>query len=274
MTDKFPKQLLGTGVSAPKEFDQLKSVVNAALKSGIWGFDTAPSYNSEKMLSEVLRESLLEMNLEREDIFVQTKIDAWQMQKGEKEIKFSVEKMLNEMKMDYIDSLLIHWPVPEYLDDTWKSFVDMRKGKMVKHIGVCNVRMRQLLKFMENDYIPEIVQIERNPLLTFMDEVDFCQKNNIEVQAYSPLCKMNEKISSSEFLMELSKKYRKSIGQIVLRWHIDTDVSPVFTSTKPERIKEYSEIFDFHLNNDEIDRINSLNINYKMYLEAWSCPGF
>lgn len=272
--DNFPSMFFGTGASAPKDAGQLKAIIKTALKNGIMGFDTAPSYKSEVLLAEALKEGMKENNISRDDIFIQTKIDAWQMQKGAVEVKNCVEKVLIDMGLDCIDSLLVHWPVPEYFDATWKAFVDMKKQKMVKYIGVCNVRKRQLLSFLNYDVMPEIVQIERNPLMTFVDEIKLCKQNNIFVQSYSPLCKMDNRIAESPVLYDLSHKYSKSIGQVVLRWHVDTGVSPIFTSTKAERVNEYSKIYDFSLTSDEVEKINGLNENYKMYLEAWACPGF
>lgn len=185
-----------------------------------------------------------------------------------------VEDALKKMKIDYIDSLLIHWPIPEYLDNTWKSFVRLYESGIVKKIGICNLRLRHLEKIVKYKFVPQIIQIERNPLLTFEKEVDFCICHGIEVQAYSPLCKMDKRIRDSIVLKDISKKHNRNIGQIVMRWHLDTGVVPVFTSTKPERIREYAGIFDFSLSGEEIKAISALNENYKMYLESYLCPGF
>ncbi len=272
--ENLPKILFGTGASAPKNIESLKTVVKTALKNGIYGFDAAPSYKSEKVLSDALKEGMQEYGVCREKLFIQTKIDAWQMQMGAKEVRKSVEKAMTDMDISYLDSLLVHWPVPEYFEETWKVFSKLKEEKLVNYIGVSNVRKRHLEKMVRQDTPPQIVQIERNPLMTFEEEIDFSLSQGIFIQAYSPLCKMDKRIAQSAELLHLSQKYGKSIGQIVLRWHIDTGVAPVFTSTKPDRIKEYSEIFDFSLSGDEIEKISDLNENYKMYLEAWACPGF
>ena len=134
--------------------------------------------------------------------------------------------------------------------------------------------MRQLKQIANYETPPEIIQVERNPLRTCEDEVNFCLTHNMIFQAYSPLCKMHPKLRDSVLLKNLAEKYNKSIGQIILRWHLQTDVTPVFTSKKSSRIKEYSRIFDFDLNDDDITKILSLNINHKMYLESVACPGF
>ena len=84
---------------------------------------------------------------------------------------------------------------------------------------------------------------------------------------------MDERIKDSEVLKEIAEKYDKNVGQIVLRWQLDTGVAPIFTSRKEYRILEYADIFSFHLNKDEIKSIETLNQNYKLYLESFQCPG-
>ncbi len=265
--------IFGTGVSSSKDYDGLKQVIRAAVESRILAFDTAPSYGTEEVLGRILKELSDEMVIDRESLFIQTKIDAWQMQESDGNISKYVESAMKKLGVDYIDSLLIHWPVPEYFNTTWESFVKLRRAGAVRKIGVCNVRLRHLKQFAAFDYVPDIIQIERNPLRTCGKEIDFCLEHGIEVQAYSPLCKMDERLRDSGILKKVSQKNGKSLGQTVLRWHIDTGVTPVFTSTKPQRVGEYAGIFDFKLSDEDICKISSLNIDYKMYLESMLCPG-
>ena len=269
---KIPSLILGT--YKYKNYATLKEIVNASIKMGIIGFDTAPSYKTEKILGRIINESLYEFDKKREEFFVSTKIDAWQMQDSDGEIERYVDNILKYLEMDYLDQLLIHWPIPEYFDKTWKSFIKIfNKGK-VKVIGVCNVRERHLLKLMDSEIIPMVVQNERHPLRTDEDTFKFCRDNKIIYEAYSPVGQMMEQISNSQTLQKLSSKYDKSIGQIIMRWHIDTGSIPVFMTTKPQRIKEYTEIFNFSLANEDVHIISSLNTNYKIFLESLACPGF
>lgn len=272
--NSFPKLLFGTGVSSAKDIYTMEQVINSALEGGIVGFDTAPSYKSEVLLSAVLHKIFSKKEIMREDVFIQTKIDAWQMVEGKDNVKKHAKSALCAMTLEYFDSLLVHWPIPDNLEDTWQALIELKEEGIVKHIGICNVRERQLNILLRQEYIPEIVQIERNPLLNLNKEVELCLKNGVAVQAYSPLCKMHPLIANSKCLEDLAMKHSKSIGQIVLRWQLDTGVAPIFTSKNPSRVKEYSELSDFSLSKEEITKINKLNINYKMYLESWACPGF
>lgn len=267
------KLIFGTGASSSKDYDGLKRVICSAMENGIYSFDTAPSYGTEAVLGRILRELTDEMGVDRETLFIQTKIDAWQMQESDGNISKYVGSAMEQLGVNYIDSLLIHWPIPEYFDKTWESFIKLRKNGIVRSIGICNVRLRHLKKYVESGDVPDIIQIERNPLRTCEKEIKFCHEHGIKVQAYSPLCKMDERLRDSKILKTVSQKYGKSPGQIILRWHIDTEVTPVFTSTKPERVREYAGIFEFRLSEEDIKKISSLNIDYKMYLESMLCPG-
>lgn len=264
--------IFGTGLSSCKDYDGLYLVIKAALENGIYGFDTAPSYRTEEILGSVLNRCINELQINREQLFLQTKIDPWQMKDGN--IKIHVESALEKMQLSYFDSVLIHWPVPEYLESTWNELAELKNCDIVKKIGICNLRTRHIIQVLNYTCKPDIIQIERNPLRTCMDEVKVAQSVGIEMQAYSPLCKMDERLKNSEILNDLGKKYNKNVGQIILRWHLQTGYIPIFTTTKVSRVKEYTDIFDFELTIDEINDITALNVNYKIYLESCICPGF
>ena len=265
------RMMFGTGASSAKNLEGLYSPVESALRSGICGFDTAPSYGTEDVLSKVLKRAMQENGISRESIFIQSKIDPPQMQAGR--IEEDLIELLKRMELDYLDSLLVHWPVCEYMDRTWSAFVRLKERRLVRYIGICNVRTRQMRDIMAYPVKPDIIQIERHPLRVCNEEIEICKNNGWIVQAYSPLCKMCSGIRESAVLKEIARKHGASIGQVVLRWHIDSDVIPVFTSTKDGRVKEYAAIKNFSLTDEEIDRINGLNQDYKMYLESLVCPG-
>jgi len=262
------------GTYKHKNFASLKKITKTCIDCGIIGFDTAPSYQTEKILGKVLRECLSELQKKRQEIFIATKIDAWQMQDTNGIVIGYVDKVLKEMNLDYLDQLLIHWPIPEYFEKTWENLICIHKSGKAKVIGVSNVRERHLLKLMNCRMIPMVVQNERHPLRTDDNTLKFCKRNNIVYEAYSPVAQMNEGIRNSEVLQELSIKYNRSIGQIIMRWHLDTGSIPVFMTKKSGRIKEYSTINEFQLNFEDISVISSLNIDYKIFLESEGCPGF
>lgn len=260
-----PNMVIGT-YKMPS-FEVMESVVHCCFENNIAAFDTAPSYGTESMLGKAIQE-----NCNGHNFFCSDKIDAIQMYEGK--IKEHVEGRLQMMSLDSFDLLLIHWPLPQYLERTWQQMQELKDEGKIKKIGICNVRVRHLEKFAKENIVPDYIQIERHPLNTCDEELAYCKDNHIKVMAYSPLGQMLPKIKTSSVLNELAKKYSKNVGQIILRWHIDSGVIPVFGTTKPKRLKENIDIRDFKLSQDEIASINGMNENLKIFLESWGCPKF
>lgn len=269
---KIPKILFGTFQTG--DIDVLRNAIRASLDAGIYGFDTAPSYGTEEQLGKILYGFAQSYKLQREHYFLSDKIDAWQMEAGLGNVESYVLSALKKMNLSYFDILFIHWPIPEYLDETWKCMLKLKECGLTKEIGICNVRVRHLKEMTERGIQPLFIQIERHPLRTCKEEMEYCKEHGIQVFAYSPLCRMHPELRNSKLLKVLSEKYNKNIGQIILRWQIDTGAVPVFMSQKPNRIISNFDIFDFTLSSGEIGEIETLNQNYKIFLESWGCPGF
>lgn len=266
--------MFGTGVSSAKTYNELYLLIRTVIDCGIFAFDTAPSYKTEAVLSSCLNKCITELSINREDLFIQTKIDAWQMSEGSRMVETYIESVIKDMGAEYLDSVCIHWPVPEYMEQTWDAFIKVKERGIVRHLGICNLRMRQLQQLPINNVMPDFIQIERHPLRTCKKEIEYCYEKGIAVQAYSPLCKMNKNIAESPAIYCLTEKYGKNAGQIVLKWHMESGVVPIFTSKKERRIQEYASLWDFSLTKDEMEAIDSINQDYKMYLESLACPGF
>lgn len=269
---KIPSLILGT--FQHRDPSLLEKVVEACFAQGILAFDTAPSYGTEHLLGALLADRLAQTGKERREIFVSTKIDAWQMQESNGRVDGFVDLVLGKMGLDYLDQLLIHWPIPEFLEETWKSFVRIRDSGKVRMIGVSNVRKRHLLRIMSVGEAPAIVQNERHPLRTDSEVRCFCRDNGIAYQAYSPLGQMMPKIRESKYLQSLAAKYGRNIAQIVMRWHLDTGSLPVFMTTKPQRVPEVRQVLDFTLSSDDLAGIDAMNEDHKLFLESIGCPGF
>ena len=266
----MPKAVLGSfNVSDQSVIDDM---VKTAISAGITGFDTSPSYGSERILGN----ALLHAGVPREQVFLSDKIDGWQMYRGNGCIEHYVEKSMKDLNTDYLDLLLIHWPFPEYLESTWKSFEQLYEQGIVHSIGLCNMNTRTYKDFLRKDVkiLPHVVQIELSPLRTANSDLALFLEAGIVVEAYSPLGRMVQEIRNNSVLLELSKKYGRSIAQIILRWHIERNVVPVFTSTKPSRIRENVEMFGFSLEKSDVDKITALDQNYKIFPESYGCPGY
>lgn len=264
--------IFGSGASSFKDQKGLYSVCKIAISNDILCFDTAPSYGTEEVLSRCLLALVKEKELSREDLTIQTKIDPIQMYNGDVEEYFT--KKLASMGLEYIDVLLVHWPVYKYFKKTWDSMQNLKHAGLAKRIGICNLRFEHLKELKGQGIVPEVLQIERHPLNTFEAERNYCVEHQIDLQDYSPLCKMHPLLKESPVLKQLSEKYNKSIGNIILRWHIDTGAIPIFTSKNITRIEDYASVNSYTMSSEDIEKIDSLNINHKLYLESLVCPGF
>ena len=268
------KMILGTGLSSSKDYIELKNIVQSCICNGICAFDTAPSYGTESLLGKVISDLEHEEIMIRSECWIQTKIDPWQMQEKNGVVDEYLNRSSKKIGTSYFDAVLIHWPIPEYLENTLSSLENAKRNGLIRNIGVCNVRKRHIEELLAHNQKVDIVQIERHPLRTCDEDIEYFKSKNIAIQAYSPLCKMNPKVRDNILLRSLADKYKRNIGQIIMRWHINTGVIPVFTTKKTSRIQEYSSLLDFNLTPEDISLINSINENYKMYLESWVCPGY
>ena len=263
------------GTFQNRDSDLLLENVQVGLSCNVLGYDTAPSYQSEKALGKVLNTLITQKIVRREELFVSDKIDAWQMQEGNSDVRTYVKDALQKMQLSYFDLLLIHWPISEYLYPAFKCLLDMKEKGLTRNIGVCNVRLGHLKRIQSNvGFLPDFIQNEIHPLNNCEEVVNWCNDKNINVMAYSPLCRMNPKIRESSTLKDLSIKYDKTIGQIVLRWHLERNVIPVFMTHNPKRILENTAIRDFSLEKNDVERINAMNENYKIFLESNGCPAY
>lgn len=266
------KLIFGSGLSSYKDEEGLYQVCSAAIDNGITAFDTAPSYRTEEVLGQVLNDIIKERNIPRNELWIQTKIDPIQMYEGNVVEYFKGK--LQSMHLEHVDALLIHWPVYKYFRKTWEALLSAKELGLTRRIGICNLRLSHLEELKSIGIIPEILQIERHPLNTFTQEAIFCKENSIALQDYSPLCKMHPLLKENAMLQDMAVKYGITVGLLILRWHLDTGATPIFTSKKSSRIAEYAAIDHLHLNEDDCSMITSLNKNHKLYLESLICPGF
>lgn len=257
-------------------YSELYSVMRAGFEAGFRAIDTARDYGNEPVVGAVLKNVLKDLNMSRSDVFITTKIGNSQQIKGN--ILEQIDQSLRNLQTDYVDLWLMHWPYPDYFRLTWEKMTEVytNTGK-VRAIGVANYRERHFKQLLNSGdvLIPMVNQIEYHPLRTVVDLKGYMQLHNIKLQAYAPLCRLVDPLKNADVLNNLSKRYNKSIGQIILRWHIQQgDVMPIFKSYKPSRFKENIDIFDFELTQEEMSSIFSLNIDYKYHVESCNCPGY
>lgn len=245
---KIPSIGFGTYKSGNDE--ETAEIIKYALKVGYRLIDTASYYGNERGIGKGIKES----SIDRKEIFVVTKL--WNEDHGYDRTIEAFNKSLENLQLDYIDLYLIHWP-NKLNADTWRAFEHLYKIGKVKAIGVCNFKIGHLEALKETaEIIPMINQVEVNPVNNKDKLLEYCNKNNIKLMAWSPI--MRGAVLSKELMVSLAEKYKKTVAEVILKWHIQRGVIPIPKSSNEGRIKENFDVFDFNISEEDMKKIESL----------------
>lgn len=245
---KIPSIGFGTYKSGNDE--ETAEIIKYALKVGYRLIDTASYYGNERGIGKGIKES----GIDRKEIFLVTKL--WNEDHGYDRTIEAFNKSLENLQLDYIDLYLIHWP-NKLNADTWRAFEHLYKIGKVKAIGVCNFKIGHLEALKETaEIIPMINQVEVNPVNNKDKLLKYCNKNNIKLMAWSPI--MRGAVLSKELMVSLAEKYKKTVAEVILKWHIQRGVIPIPKSSNEGRIKENFDVFDFNISEEDMKKIESL----------------
>ncbi|MCG8384457.1 MAG: aldo/keto reductase [Cytophagales bacterium] len=245
---------IGLGVLFAKNDGEVQRAVVSALKSGYRKIDTASAYQNERGVGSAIQES----GIPREEIFLATKV--WNTEQGYDKTLLAFEHSLKQLKTDYVDLYLIHWPVKSKYKDTYRAMEQLYSSGRVKAIGVCNFNIEQLEDLMEHsNIVPAINQVEMHPHLSQNELLKFANTHKIQLEAWRPI--MMGEVMDIPKLVEIGEAHKKSPVQITLRWLIQRGVAVIPKSVTPQRIVHNFEIFDFELTNEEMAVIEGLNKN-------------
>ncbi len=244
----------GLGVYKMEDGQSVVQSVKAALKHGYRLIDTASYYHNEEGVGQAVRES----GIPREEIFVTSKV--WNDQQGYDNTLKAFEDSLEKLGLDYLDLYLVHWPVTGKFKDTYRALEKIYEEGKVRAIGVSNFQVHHLEDLLKDCKIkPVINQVEYHPHLTQEELKVYCEKENIQLEAWAPLKRGG--VFDEPIIQELSEKYRKTPAQVILRWDVQHNVVTIPKSVKEQRIIENADIFDFSLTKEEVKQIDSLNRN-------------
>ena len=170
----------------------------------------------------------------------------------------SVKDSLHKLQLDYVNLLMIHWPIERAFFDSWQALIDLKKAGLTKSIGVSNFQMIHLQYLAtQASELPVVNQIERHPRLNQAPLVKFDREHGIVTQAWSPLGRGT--ILSNPVLKQVGDHHHKSPAQVVLRWHLQSGVAFIPKSVHQARIEQNMDIYDFELTADEMAKIDALN---------------
>lgn len=256
---------LGLGVFLSKPGAETEQAVLWSLEAGYRHIDTAAFYKNEADVGNAVRSS----GIPRKDIFITTKV--WNTDQGYESTLRAFDKSLNLLKSDYIDLYLVHWPVENLRRETWRAMTKLYNERLVRSIGVSNYTIKHLDEMYDyTDIVPAVNQVEFHPFLFQKKLLEYCNDNNIYLEAYSPIVR-GKRFGDKRFVA-LGNKYGKSEAQIMLRWVLQHGIIILPKSVKQHRIIENADIFDFEISQDDMEYIDKFHENYRIAWDPTDMP--
>lgn len=252
---------LNNGVSVPMEGfgvfqipeNECEQAVSDAVKTGYRLIDTASSYQNEEAVGRAIRNC----GVPREELFITTK--AYIQEMGYDRTMQAFEQSRKKLGLDYLDLYLIHMPFGDYYG-SWRAMEDLyRKGK-IRAIGVCNFLPDRLLDLCCNAEIrPQINQIEHHPHYQRREDLQLMKELGVQPEAWAPFAEGLKGMFQEPVLAEIAAKYGKTPAQVILRWNVQQGVIVIPKSVHRERMEENLAIWDFKLDQEDMERIAALD---------------
>ncbi|PGT76732.1 MULTISPECIES: aldo/keto reductase [Bacillaceae] len=254
LNDGSSLPVIGLGTYKLKGNQGIKSIQNAIDDLGYRLIDSAYNYENEGTVGEAVRRS----SVSREELRITSKLPG-RYQEYEKAIT-TIEESLYRANLDYYDLYLIHWPNPKqnlYVE-AWQALIDAKKQGLIRSIGVCNFLPEHIERLeTETGVKPSINQIELHPFFNQAELRKWHEENNVQIQSWSPLARANDVLQHSR-LKEIANNHNKSVSQIILRWHYQLGAVSIPKSASKKRQLENISIFDFSLDESEMNMILEL----------------
>jgi 2,5-diketo-D-gluconate reductase A len=259
-----PSLTLNSGATIPQlglgtyslNGDAGATAIATAIELGYRHLDTAVRYGNEDPVGEGVRRS----GIERSEVFITTKLDG-EFQGDDRAIA-GLEGSLERLGTDYVDLLLMHWPLPArgQFVSTWHTFEKLHADGRARAIGVSNYKPAHLETLLAaSEIVPAVNQIELNPYVTRPAQRAFDGEHGILTESWSPLGGGGARVLDEPLLADIGTRYGKTSGQVVLRWHLQLGLVVIPKSRNPERMAENLDVFDFELSDEDIAAIATLS---------------
>ena len=257
-----PTIVLHDGTSIPQlgfgvfqvDPDRTAEVVGQALEAGYRHIDTAQMYGNEQGVGDAIRAS----GLDRADLYVTTKLNNGfhEPDVARREIDESVAKL------DAIDLLLIHWPLPTRYDgdflQTWRALIEAQSAGKVRSIGVSNFQPAHLDRIVEETgVVPVVNQVEVHPFFGNEDVRAANARHGVATEAWSPIAQ--GKVNDDETMQAVAEELGRTPAQVALRWHLQRGDIVFPKSNNPDRMRENLDVLDFELSSEQMERVSGLD---------------
>lgn len=253
---KMPVEGMGTFLMSPAEAEAASL---AALEAGYEHIDTANAYMNEKAVGRAIAKS----GVARDKLFVSTKLWPSVYEAGDA----AIEGTLNRLGLDYVDMLILHQPVGNYLA-AWKTMEKAYKEGKVRALGLSNFPQEKIAEVIDHAEIkPQLVTVECHPYFAQSDLREYLSQYRIVIEAWYPLGHGDKGLQEEPVFTKLAEKYGKTAAQVILRWHVQMGTSIIPGSKNPMHIADNADIFDFELTDEEMAEIAKLD-GTKKYYEA------
>lgn len=254
---KMPK--IGFGVFRMTNEDECEEAVMNAIQSGYRLIDTAAAYGNEEAVGRAIKQS----HVKREELFITTKL--WITETNYELAKKGFERSLEKLGLDYLDLYLIHQPYNDYYG-AWRALEELYNEGKIRAIGIDNFTNDKVADFVFfNKIKPAVNLVECNAFYQRKEECEYLKKQNIQMQAWSPLSAGQNRLFENKTLIDIAKSHNKTVAQVVLRWLIQRGIVPIVKSSNLSRMKENIDVFDFELSSEEMQMIFALDTGHTCF---------
>ena len=247
---------IGFGVFQIPDYEDAKKAVLSALKTGYRLIDTAQAYMNEKSVGDAIGES----GIPRREIFITTKL--WIQDFSYDGALRAVQVSLDRLGVDYIDLMLLHQPMGDYIN-AWKGLEKLYKEGKIRAVGMANCYPHVIADLCETFEIkPMVNQVEIHPFFQQQLNLDTMKEYGVIPEAWAPFNEGKRNFFNDPVLTEIGRKYGKTAAQVALRWNIQRGVVVIPKTVREERMKQNFDVFDFVLTEEDMAKIRTMDIGY------------
>ena len=251
--------ILGFGVFQIQDENECEQSVYDAIMAGYRLIDTAASYLNEEAVGRAIKRS----GVPREELFITTKL--WVQDAGYENTKNAFANSLKRLQLDYLDLYLIHQPYGDVYG-SWRAMEELYREGKIRAIGVSNFQMDRLVDLIiHNEVIPAVNQVETHVFNQQIESAKLMKENNVQIESWGPFAEGKNDMFQNEILVSIAEKYNKSVAQVILRWLTQRGVVAIPKSVRKERIIENFEIFDFELDQEDMEKIAALDTKESLF---------